>query len=102
MSALASLALAVAATGCLVVVASCLAAVRARDVFTRLHLLSPTTSVGAPLVCLGLALYDGWTLTTGEILLVGLLLALTGPVIASATARVAAQRAGILPEDSPQ
>jgi hypothetical protein len=53
-------------------------------------------------VCLGLALENGWSLTTAQIVLTGVLVMLTGPVLASAAVRVALQRQGKIPQESPE
>lgn len=94
--------LALYVTGLAVVVASSLGAVAMRRIYGRLHLLSPMTSLGAPLIGLALAIQNGWGLTTGEIVLTVALLAVTGPVLASATGRLAAQRDGLLEKESPE
>jgi multicomponent Na+:H+ antiporter subunit G len=86
-----------------VVVLSSLSAVWLRGVFVRLHFLTPVTSVGGPLIGLGLAVENGWGITTGIVLLVVALLALTGPVVEVATGRVMAQREGLVsPLEEPQ
>jgi multicomponent Na+:H+ antiporter subunit G len=80
--------------GCLVLVFACTGAVLARSLYVRLHYLTPVTSLAGPLIGLGLAIDAGWSLTAGlDVLIVGLLAA-TGPILESATARVAAQRDG--------
>ncbi|HWG01993.1 MAG TPA: monovalent cation/H(+) antiporter subunit G [Trebonia sp.] len=88
--------------GITVTVLSCLGALRARRVYVRLHYLSPVTSIGAPLAGLALAVANGWGLTTAEDLFIVFVLAITGPALEAATGRVAAQREGLLEEDSPQ
>jgi multicomponent Na+:H+ antiporter subunit G len=102
MNAVHILALALYAAGVAVVVVSGLAALAFRWVHDRLHFLTPTTSLGAPLIGFGLALEDGWTLTTAEILFTCLLLVVSGPVLAAATGRLAAQRQGALRQESPE
>ncbi|WP_225830048.1 monovalent cation/H(+) antiporter subunit G [Streptomyces sp. NK08204] len=88
------------AGGTVVVVASALAALGMRHSFTRLHFLTPATSLGAPLIGAGLVLENGWGLTAGLDILIVALLALSAPVLEAATARVMAQRAGLIGEDS--
>jgi multicomponent Na+:H+ antiporter subunit G len=88
--------------GVALVVLTALASLRVRRTEDRLHFLTPATSVGTPLVCLGLALENGWSLTTAQIVLVGVLMAITGPVLASAAVRVALQRQGEIPQESPE
>lgn len=74
--------------GLLVAVASAVVAVAVRDVRVRLHLLTPVTSVTGPLVGLALAVQNGWSAATAQILVVVALLAVTGPVLQSATGRL--------------
>lgn len=80
--------------GCLVLVISCAAAMLATSLYVRLHFLTPVTSLAGPLIGLGLAIDQGFSLTSGLDLLIVGLLAATGPVLESATGRVAAQREG--------
>lgn len=85
-----------------VTVMSAFAALWLRGVFVRLHFLSPTTSIAAPLIGISLAIENGWGLTTGLILVIVLLLAFSGPVAEAATARVMAQREAVTAEESPE
>ncbi|MDA8295528.1 MAG: monovalent cation/H(+) antiporter subunit G [Actinomycetota bacterium] len=62
--------------------------------YDRAHLLSPVTSLAAPLLGIGLAIQDGVGLASGEILLTCALVALTGPVFTVVTARLVAQNEG--------
>lgn len=78
--------------GVLVAVASAIGALVVRDVLDRLHFLSPVTSLAAPLVGVAMAVENGWSATTAGILFTVFLLALSGPVLASATGRLVAQR----------
>ena len=94
--------LAFLAAGVAVVVLSVLRAVVARGVLNRLHFLSPITSLAGPLIGLALSIDSGWNLVTAEILFIVALLAGSGPVLAAATARVAAQREGLAPIESPE
>ena len=80
--------------GCLVLVFDCFAAIVARSLYVRLHFLTPVTSLAAPLIGIGLAIDQGVSITSGIDLLIVGLLAATGPVLESATGRVAAQREG--------
>jgi monovalent cation/proton antiporter MnhG/PhaG subunit len=79
-------------SGVLVVVLSALAALALPPVHARLHALSPVTSLGGPLIGIGLALANGFSLTTATVLLIVILLGVTGPVLVVAMARVAAER----------
>ena len=85
-----------------VVVASALAALWLRGLFVRLHYLSPATSLGGPLIGIALGIRNGWGLTTGLVLVTVLILAVSGPITAVATARVMAQREGIAGTESPE
>ena len=89
-------------TGLVVVVLAPLAALMFRRFFSRLHFITPITSVGAPLIVAALGIQNGWGLTTGLDLLIVGLLALTGPVLEAATGRLAAQREGLIERESPQ
>jgi multicomponent Na+:H+ antiporter subunit G len=97
-----ALAVALFVTGIAVVLVSGAAALRFRRVYDRLHFLTPGTTLGAPLVGLGLGVENGWSLTTGVILFTCFLLVVTGAVLAAATARMAAQREGLLARESPE
>lgn len=88
--------------GIAVTVLACLGALTTRRVYVRLHFLSPVTSIGAPLIGLALAVENGWGLTTAQDLFIVFVLALTGPVLEAATGRMAAQREGLIDEESPQ
>jgi multicomponent Na+:H+ antiporter subunit G len=87
--------------GTAVVVVAAVTMLRAHTLLDRLHLLAPVTTLGAPLVGIGLALANGWNLRSGAILLTVALLAVSGPVLQSATGRIQAQRQGVLDEDLP-
>lgn len=94
--------LAFLAAGVAVVVLSCLGALLAPNRYVRLHFLSPVTSVGAPLIGIALAIDNGAGLTTAEDLFTVMLLAVSGPVIEAATARLIAEGEGLVPQESPQ
>jgi len=79
-----------------------LLALRLHRPLDRLHLLAPVTTLGAPLVTLGLALRDGWSLPSAQILLTGLLVALTGPAMTSASGRVIGMQEGKVPQETPE
>lgn len=89
-------------TGVAVTVLSCVGALCVGNVYTRLHFLSPITSLAAPLIGLALAIDIGWGLTTGEILFIVFLLAITGPQLEAAAGRVAAQSEGLVRQESPE
>ena len=100
-------ALRVIASGCyllgvVVVVLSATFALRPRHTEDRLHLLAPMTSLGTPLITLGLGLRSGWSLPSLQIVLTGLLVCVTGPAMSSAAGRVTAMRAGTVPRETPE
>lgn len=70
--------------------------IRLPDVFTRSHAVSLTDSLGAFLLLIGIAMYEGLSMNLLKILAVLALLYLQNPVIAHATLR-AAIRAGLKP-----
>ena len=70
--------------------------IRLPDVFTRSHAVSLTDSLGAFLLLIGIAMYEGLSMNVLKILAVLSLLYLQNPVIAHATLR-AAVRAGLKP-----
>jgi multicomponent Na+:H+ antiporter subunit G len=76
--------------------------IRLPDVFTRSHAVSLTDSLGAFLLLVGIAMYEGLSMNLLKILAVLALLYLQNPVIAHATLR-AAIRAGLKPwkEENP-
>jgi multicomponent Na+:H+ antiporter subunit G len=74
--------------GVLVAVASSLGALWLPSVRDRIHFLTPVTSLAGPLVGAALALANGWSTTTGQVLLIVALLAVTGPVLQTATGRL--------------
>lgn len=70
-------------------------------VFDRLHLLAATTSLGAPLIGVGLMISQGWTESSAMIAMTIVLVAVSSPVISAATGRLAAQHEGLVDEESP-
>jgi multisubunit Na+/H+ antiporter MnhG subunit len=89
--------------GCAVVVLSAVgAAVLPGGVVTRLHFLTPVTSVGIPLVAVGLCVENGQPFTVVEILLIALLVSASGPVLESATGRAAVIAQGLIGEEEPE
>lgn len=77
--------------GCAAVLLSCVAVLRLPRLAGQLHALAPAGTIGVPLVCVAVAVDEGAGRSAGKVLIVALVLALTGPVVATATARAAAQ-----------
>jgi multicomponent Na+:H+ antiporter subunit G len=97
------LGLALAAVGCAVIVLSAVgAAVMPGGVFNRLHFLTPMTSLGLPLVAVGLSVESGQPFTVAELLFIALLVGVSGPVLESATGRAAARQQNHLPGKDPE
>ncbi len=95
--------LALVSLGCAVIVLAAVgAAVMPGGVFNRLHFLTPVTSVGVPLVAVGLAVQSGQPFTVAELLFIAALLGVSGPVLESATGRAAALNEGIVGGEAPE
>ncbi|HMC68477.1 MAG TPA: monovalent cation/H(+) antiporter subunit G [Mycobacteriales bacterium] len=94
------LALVVAGTAVVALAAVGSVAVRG-DVFTRLHFVTPVTSLGGPLVCAGLCVESRQPWVIAELLVIALLLFMSGPVLEASAARAAAQDRGIESEEQP-
>jgi multicomponent Na+:H+ antiporter subunit G len=90
------------AAGVFVVVTSALSMLAFKRVLDRLHLITPITSLGAPLIGLAIAIDNGWGLTTAQVLLIVFFMALAGPVLEAATGRMSAQREGVIESEAPQ
>jgi monovalent cation/proton antiporter MnhG/PhaG subunit len=87
--------------GVAVVVFSALAALAVPTVFERLHLLTVTTSFGTPLIALGLIISSGWSPGSAAIAVIAAVVVVTSPAMSAATARLAAQREGVIDVDWP-
>ncbi|WP_152602499.1 monovalent cation/H(+) antiporter subunit G [Mycobacterium kyorinense] len=87
--------------GVAVMVLSALGAVTLPRVFDRLHLLAATTSLGVPLIGVGLMISQGWTESSAMIAVTVVVVAVGAPVMTAATGRLAAQHDGLVDEDSP-
>jgi len=95
--------LALTAVGCAVIAFGVLSAVAVRGgMFNRLHLVTSVTSLGAPLVAVGLCVESGQPWVMAEVAFIALMLFVSGPVLESATGRVAAQQRGIVTEEQPE
>ena len=77
------------AVGCVVTVTSAITALLVRGTVRKLHHLTAITSAGAPLIGLALVLANGWSLTSGTVVLIVALLTGTGPVLSAAIAHEA-------------
>jgi multicomponent Na+:H+ antiporter subunit G len=97
-----ALTLACYGVGVALTVLSALAALLLRATLDRLHLLTLATTLGVPMVGLGLALQNGWSMTTATVVFTCVLLSFSGPVLTAATGRVTAQRQGLVDQESPE
>jgi len=96
------IALALVVAGTVVVVIAALGAVVVPgDVFTRLHFVTPVTSLGGPLVGAGLCVESGQPWAIAEVAVITLLLFVSGPVLEASAARAAAQDRGVETEEQP-
>ncbi len=95
-------AVALVVAGTVVIVAASMGALAARDRYHRLHFTTPITSLGGPLVAIGLSVQNGAGLTTASILLPTFILFFASPVMSAAIARTSAQRDGLIESESPQ
>jgi multicomponent Na+:H+ antiporter subunit G len=71
--------------------------VRLPDLFTRLHGVSVTDTLGAGFIIVGLVLQEGFTFVTAKLIIIMGLILLTSPVATHALAQ-AAFHAGIRPK----
>jgi len=69
---------------------------RMPDFFTRMHAASVIDTMGAGLIILGLMLQSGFTLATGKLLILGLLIFFTSPTASHSLANAAFER-GVKP-----
>lgn len=96
-------ALGLVALGTAIIVAASLGALAVRnDELTRVHFLTPVTSLGAPLVGAGICVAEGWGITDGQIIVILVLLFVTGPVLGAATGRLIAQHDHLIDVGSPE
>lgn len=82
--------------GLFFLIVAAIGVIRLPDVFTRSHAVSLTDSLGAFLLLIGIAIYEGLSLNVLKLFAVLSLLYLQNPVITHATLR-AAVRAGLKP-----
>lgn len=73
---------------------SCLGLVRLPDFYSRAHAVGKAETLGSILTLAGLAIYQGWSLTSFKILLILAVMALTSPTAIHALSR-AAVRSGL-------
>jgi multicomponent Na+:H+ antiporter subunit G len=90
------------ALAALVVVLSAVGLVAARSALSRLHFVTPVTSVAAPLVGIAYVVDQGMGLAAGLVLATVAVLVLTGPPLGAAIGRLAAAELDLLPAEGPE
>ena len=63
--------------------------IRLPDVFCRIHAVGMIDTAGASFIILGMVIYEGFTLVTIKLLLIGIFLFFTSPIATHAVAQVA-------------
>jgi multicomponent Na+:H+ antiporter subunit G len=86
----------------LVVVLSAVGLIAARSALSRLHFVTPVTSVAAPLVGIAYVVDQGIGLAAGLVLATVAVLVLTGPPLGAAIGRLAAAELDLLPAEGPE
>ncbi|VBA49388.1 monovalent cation/H(+) antiporter subunit G [Mycobacterium pseudokansasii] len=81
---------------------SAVAATVRAQVFERLHLLAAATSVGVPLIGVGLVIVRGWTQASAMLVAISVVVLVTAPVVSAATGRLVAEHDGLIDETSPR
>ena len=73
---------------------SCVGLLRLPDFYTRAHAVGKSETLGSMLILIGLALYNGLTLSSAKLLLILVIIAVTNPTATHALTR-AAMRSGL-------
>jgi multicomponent Na+:H+ antiporter subunit G len=90
------LAVALIVSGVFFLMVSSIGLLRLPDFYTRNHAVGKSETLGAMLVLSGLAVYNGWALSTVKVLLIALFVLIANPSATHAIAR-AALRCGLEP-----
>ena len=80
--------------GAVFLLVSCVGLLRLPDFYTRAHAVGKAETLGSMLILVGLALYNGATLSTVKLLLIMAVIAVTNPTATHALTR-AAMRSGL-------
>lgn len=80
--------------GAVFLLVSCVGLLRLPDFYTRAHAVGKAETLGSMLILIGLALYNGATLSSVKLLLIFLVIAVTNPTATHALTR-AAMRSGL-------
>ena len=87
-------------TGSIFVVIGGIGLLRLPDFYTRIHAAGITDTLGSWLIVAGLAVHEGFTLTTAKLIMLLLLMVLTSPLSSHALAKAAYVR-GLDPLQGP-
>lgn len=90
------LAVALVLIGLLTMLIGSIGIIRLPDFFSRTHAASKVDTVGIIILLIGMAVFEGWTLTSGKLVLAIGFVAMTNPVGIHVLAR-AALRLGVKP-----
>lgn len=82
--------------GALFLTVSCIGLIRFPDFYSRTHAMGKSETLGAMLVLGGLAIYNGWTLSSLKLLIVLVFVMIANPTATHAISR-AALRSGLEP-----
>jgi len=96
MSALNIVAIVLIAGGVFFLTVSALGLLRLPDFYARTHAVGKSETLGSILILVGLAVYNGWELSTFKILFVMVFVLIANPTAAHAISR-AALRSGLAP-----
>lgn len=77
------------AVGIAAVLLSCIGVLVMPNVFDKLHLTAPATTIGALAIALAIVVKEGWDPSSLKAMIVFILLFVTNPVLTHATARAA-------------
>ena len=81
-------------SGAVFLLVSCIGLLRLPDFYTRAHAVGKAETLGSMLILIGLALYNGLTLSSVKLLLIFVIIAVTNPTATHALTR-AAMRSGL-------
>jgi multicomponent Na+:H+ antiporter subunit G len=80
--------------GAVFLLVSCVGFLRLPDFYTRAHAVGKSETLGSMLILIGLALYNGLTLSSAKLLLILVIIGVTNPTATHALTR-AAMRSGL-------
>jgi monovalent cation/proton antiporter MnhG/PhaG subunit len=84
------------AIGAALVLLSAVGLLLVDEPFVRLHFLSPSSTLGAPLVCLAVMLDQGHSRTTAKVGVIAFLIVMAQPAVTATTGRAIAVARGLI------